>query len=179
MQSKTFDRLLMFSLFFMAYWFFGNLYEEIVLAPNQLDNSYEKLVAWQNYFTVTDQLFYYVPFTHIAVIVLGILYYQSSHKQEKALLKKASIYGVLSICITVLIVTQLNLKLFFGDLEKHKHQIFSLSVLWLIGNALRLILVGSSMYFIFKTYTTRIEAATMVRLAMEGQQVDENSNEPD
>ena len=42
MQSKSFDRLLLFAIFYLAHWFFGNLYEEIVLNLNQTKNSYEK-----------------------------------------------------------------------------------------------------------------------------------------
>lgn len=155
MKPIIFNRLLVFSLFFLAHWFFGNLYEEIVLAPNQLTNSYEALKSWQGYFTITNQIYYYVPFTQIAVFVICFLYLKSSNETEKYLLKKASIFGLLSIAITAIIVTQLNLKLFFGDIEKYKEQIYNLSVIWLIGNAIRLYLVGSSLYYIFKTYIRR------------------------
>ncbi len=109
MQGKTYNALLTFSLFFLAHWFFGNLYEEIVLAPNQLTNSYQALKNWQGYFTITNQIYYYVPFTQIAVVIVCFLYVNSSNKTEKLLLKKASIFGLLSILITALIVTQLNL----------------------------------------------------------------------
>ncbi|WP_412476570.1 hypothetical protein [Flavobacterium sp. TBRC 19031] len=155
MQIKTFNRLLGFSLFFLAHWFFGNLYEEIVLAPNQLTESYQALKNWQGYFTVTNQIFYYVPFTQIAVFVVCYLYFKAANSKEKAYLKKASIFGLLSIALTALIVTQLNLKLFFGDIEKYKSEIYTLSVIWLIGNAIRLYLVGSSLYFTFKAYLIR------------------------
>lgn len=155
MQIKTFDRLLAFSLFFLAHWFFGNLYEQIVLAPNQLTNSYQALKNWQGYFTVTNPIYYYVPFTQVAVLVVCYLYFKTTRASEKQLLKKAGLFGLLSIVATVFIVTQLNLKLFFGDIDKHRHEIYALSVLWLIGNTLRLYLVGSSLYFTFKTYLLR------------------------
>jgi hypothetical protein len=155
MQIKTFNRLLAFSLFFLAQWFFGNLYEEIVLAPNQLTNSYEALKNWQGYFKITNQIHYYVPFTQIPVFAVCYLYFKATNQKEKQLLKKASIFGLLSIIVTAFIVTQLNLKLFFGDIEKYKSEIYSLSVIWLLGNAVRLYLVGSSFYFTFKTYLLR------------------------
>lgn len=155
MKVKTFNRLLGFSLFFLAHWFFGNLYEEIVLAPNQLTNSYEALKSWQGYFTITNQIYYYVPFTQIAVFVICFLYLKSNNETEKLLLKKASVFGLLSIAITAIIVTQLNLKLFFGDIEKYKEQIYNLSVIWLVGNAIRLYLVGTCLYLTFKTYILR------------------------
>jgi len=155
MQRKTFNTLLIFSLFFLAHWFFGNLYEQIVLAPNQLTNSYEALKNWQGYFTVSNQIYYYVPFTQMAVFVVCYLYIRTKDNRQKALLKKASIFGLLSILITVFIVTQLNLKLFFGDLDKYKEQVYNLSVIWLLGNGIRLYLVGSSLYYTFRVYLLR------------------------
>lgn len=155
MKPKIFNRLLAFSLFFLAHWFFGNLYEQIVLAPNQLTNSYEALKNWQGYFTISNQIYYYVPFTQIAVFVVCYLYLKTNDDKEKALLKKAGIFGLLSIAITVLIVTQLNLKLFFGDLERYKEQVFNLSIIWLIGNAVRLYFIGNALYYTFKTYLMR------------------------
>ncbi len=155
MKNKTFDALLLFSLFFLSHWFFGNLYEEIVLAPNQLNASYEALLAWQGYFTITNQIYYYVPFTQISVIIIWVLFFKSEDELEKKLLKKASIFGLLSLVITVLIITQLNLKLFFGNIEQYKTQIYTLSVIWLLGNALRLYLVGSALYYTFKVYIHR------------------------
>ncbi len=155
MNNKTFNRLLGFSLFFLAHWFFGNLYEEIVLAPNQLTNSYEALKSWQGYFTITNQIHYYVPFTQFAVFVICYLYFKTDNQMEKRLLKKASIFGLLSILLTAIIVTQLNLKLFFGDIEKYKDQIYDLSVIWLFGNAIRIYLVGSCLLLTFRIYILR------------------------
>ncbi|GAB3898835.1 DUF1772 domain-containing protein [Larkinella knui] len=155
MQDKTFDRLVAFALFFMAHWFFGNLYEEIVLAPNQLTDSYEALKGWQNYFKITNQIYYYVPFTQLAVVATTVLYFKSTGEKQKNLLKKAVITGWIAIFLTILIVTQLNLKLFFGDLEKYQHKLFTLSVIWLIGNAIRLYFVGASLFYVLKTYSLR------------------------
>jgi small-conductance mechanosensitive channel len=155
MQQQTYNRLLGFSLFFLAHWFFGNLYEEIVLAPNQLMNTFQALKSWHSYFTYTNQIHYYVPFTQLAVVVLCILYFKSHQEVEKALLKRASLFGVSAIVLTILIITQLNLKLFFGDLEQHKQEIRTLSIIWFIGNALRLYLVGSALYYTLKLYVSR------------------------
>jgi hypothetical protein len=155
MGSKTFNRLLIFSLFFLAHWFFGNLYEEIVVAPNQLTNTYESLKHWRQYFIISNPIYYYVPFTQIAVIAVCYLYFVAKNDIEKKLLKKAGIFGLLAIAISIVIVTQLNLKLFFGDIEKYKSEVFSLSVTWLIANGIRLYFVGSSLYYTFRAYLLR------------------------
>jgi hypothetical protein len=69
MQDRMFGRLLGFALFFMAYWFFGNLYEEIVMVPNHLVNPLYRLEGYQQYFHVVNPVFYFVPFTQLAVLV--------------------------------------------------------------------------------------------------------------
>lgn len=152
MAPKTFHRLLLFSLFFLAHWFFGNLYEEIVLAPNQLRNSFQALVAWQGYFTVTNQLYYYLPFTQLAVVVVCVLYFKSTVPLQTRRLKIAALSGIAAIALTALIVTQLNLKLFFGNSAEHRDSLYTLSVFWLIGNAMRLVLVGTGLWQVLQVY---------------------------
>jgi len=160
MTNKTFNRLCIFSLFFTACWFFGNLYEEIVIVPNQLSDTYRALQLWQSYFTVTNPIYYYVPFTQIAVVVIWILFFTSKQLKEKQLLKKAAICGTIAIALTILIVTQINMKLFYGDLNKYKDQLYSLVIMWLFGNALRLLLVGISLYLLFKAYLLKQVSAS-------------------
>ncbi len=159
MKNKTFNNLLLFALFFMAYWFFGNLYEQIVLVPNQLVNSYKTMKAYQIYFSVSNPIYYFVPFTQLAVVLIGVLYFQAKEKQQKSYLRRAGIFGLLSLAITVIIVTQINLKLFSRDLDRLRDQLFNLSLFWLIGNAIRICLVGGSVYYLFNAYDIRQKKA--------------------
>lgn len=152
MNKSIFSKLLLFSLFFLGHWFYGNLYEQVVLAPNNLVNSYETLVCWQNFFQVTNQIHYYVPFTQLAVVVVCFLYFKSTDTQIKKLLKLGMLFGLASIAITVYIVSQLNLKLFFGDLETVREEVYQLSIIWLLANLIRICMVGTSLYFVFRAY---------------------------
>jgi hypothetical protein len=136
--------------FFYAQWFFGNLYEQIVIAPNHLTDSYEAIQKWKGFFKISNPIFFYVPFTQLAVVICCLLYSKSPHPDEKKLLGKACVFAILAVMLTIVIVTQLNLKLFFGEIEKYKDQYFRLSVFWLIGNGIRLFLVGSALYFVTK-----------------------------
>lgn len=138
----------------LAQWFFGNFYEELVLAPNMLVDSYSQLACWQNYFTVTNQIYYYVPFTQIAVFIVWylFLFVRQRDKQIRKILLQASSYGFAALVLTVIIVTQLNLKLFFGDIEEYKSELYTLSLTWLILNGVRIYLVGAALYYTFKSY---------------------------
>ncbi len=156
MKEKTIDRLLLFALFFMAYWFFGNLYEEIVLIPNQLVvNSFEVLTCWQSYFSITDQAYYYIPGMLVAVLSTCVLFFRSKDRVQRSWLKKASALSMIATALTIVIVNEINEKIFHDDLNKYKDQLNFYSSLWLAGNAVRLSLVGSAMYYLFKTIIHR------------------------
>lgn len=150
MKEKIADKLLWIALFFMSYWFFGNLYEEIVLIPNQLFNSFEVLTCWQSYFNTTDQVYYFVPCMLIAVIGTCVLFFKTKERTQRSYLKKATIFSMIATGLTIVIVNEINERLFYGNLEKMKDQLRMLSILWLIGNAIRLCLVGTAMYYLFK-----------------------------
>jgi hypothetical protein len=155
MKEKTFNRLLSLSLFLTAYWFFGNLYEEIVLIPNQLVNTLDALNCWQSYFTLTDQLYYFVPCVLASVILTTILFFKSKERVQRKLLKKATIFAMLPAGLSVIIVNELNEKLFYGNLEDYKEQVQFLSALWMLGNAIRMCMVGIAMYYLFHTIIYR------------------------
>jgi hypothetical protein len=156
MKEKTIDKLLLFALFFMAYWFFGNLYEEIVLIPNQLVvNSFEVLTCWQSYFSVTDQAYYYIPGMVLAVMSTCVVYFRSKDRVQRSWLKRASIFSMIATALTIVIVNEINEKVFHDDLTKYKDQLQFYSSLWMVGNGVRLGLVGSAMYYLFKTIIHR------------------------
>jgi hypothetical protein len=155
MREKTFDNLLVVSFFFMAYWFFGNLYEEIVLIPNQLVNSLEALNCWQSYFSVTDQVYYFVPCMLIAVMGTCTLFFRSRERVQRSFLKRSVISSMIATALTIVIVNEINEKLFYGDIEKIKNDLKMLVILWLIGNAVRLYLLGTALYYLFSTIVYR------------------------
>ncbi len=151
------------TLFGLAMWFFGNLYEGIVLAPNQLVDTIEKLEIWDQYFTVTNPIFYFVPITHLAVILIWILAFNRKLSYDVAKdIKKSAVILFLAEVVTVYIVTQLNLSLFFGE-EFSQKSIFKVR-LWNVLNLLRVILVGRALWFAFKAYTKQIETNATIEV---------------
>jgi hypothetical protein len=143
MKTQTKATLLVLSLFGICLWFFGNLYEAVVIAPNMLRNSAEKLEHWQQFFTVSNPIYFYIPVVPIAVILLLIVFLQTStHEfQIRNKLQWSIIFLVPAILIGVYIVTQLNLALFFGDIKKVSARAHTLSLLWNILNIVRLLLL--------------------------------------
>jgi uncharacterized membrane protein len=155
MTERNFDKLLQVALFFVAYWFFGNLYEEIVLIPNQLVNSLDALNCWQSYFSVTDQLYYFVPCLLASVILTSILFFKCKERVQRKLLKKATIFAMLAAGLSVIIINEVNEKLFYGNLEEYKEQLQFFAALWLLGNTIRLCMVAVAMHSLFKIIVHR------------------------
>jgi hypothetical protein len=155
MSAKLFHNLLLFCLFGIAMWFFGNLYEAIVIAPNMLQNAIQRLHAWQDFFVCTNPVFFYVPIPQLATVTLVVLYFKAPRQNVyiKKQLKLALIFQIAALMLSVYIIAQLNLKLFFGDLEKYADEIPSKAILWNILNAMRVVLVGAALSFVFKAYT--------------------------
>ena len=125
------------------------------MVPNQLLESFEKLKHWQAFFSFTNPIYFYVPFTLIGAAVLIFMFIRSPDGEERVLLRKAAVFVTIAVLISVVMITQINLKIYFGDLEKYRNDLYSLSVLWLLVNLIRLYLVASAFFYTFKVYLLR------------------------
>ena len=154
MTQKVYGNLLLFALFGATLWFFGNLYEGIVMTPNLLTDSVVKVRHWQAFFTITNPVIFYIPLTPIAAIVLFVLYFKTPTESTvlKRNLKYASVFLIGAIAVGVFIITQINFKLFFGNVDQFAADIFRLSVLWNVLNMVRVILLAFSIYHLFNAY---------------------------
>jgi hypothetical protein len=154
MTNKISNDLLLFALFGISLWFFGNLYEGIVIAPNMLKDSIHKVQDWQNFFVITNPVIFYVPVAPMAIFIIIFLYFRTNGDKTilKRHLKCATISGLLALALGILIVTQINLKLFFGDVQKYSKDIYKMSVLWNVLNIIRLAFLIPTLLYTFKAY---------------------------
>lgn len=65
-------------------WFFGTLYEEVVLMPHWLVAPLDVIQAYNRYYAVVIQYHYYVPLTQLAVLVLVGLRFTQNVARERA-----------------------------------------------------------------------------------------------
>jgi len=152
MTKNRTENLLLFALSGIALWFYGNLYEGIVIAPNLLNDPIQKVQLWQNFFVTTNPVMYYIPVSPLAIVIIVILYFKTSRDQIilKKHLQRASIFGLLALGLGIYIITQINFKLFFGDIQKNSKDLYKLSVLWNVLNLIRTALLIPSMLYTFK-----------------------------
>jgi hypothetical protein len=154
MKNKLFNNLVLFSLFGIALGFFGILYEGVVYGPKLLDVSMERMLFWKSFTSTISPIIYYVPWVYLATIILLILYFKTS--KAKAELKKrlrlAGIFQIASLGLTIYILTQINFKMRFGNLEKYADTISGEVLLFNILSVLRVALAAIGLTFIFKAY---------------------------
>jgi len=155
MTNKLANNLLLFALFGIALWFFGNLYEGIVIAPNMLSDSIHKARDWQDFFVITNPIMFYIPVAPVATFVIIFLYFKTSSDNIilKGHFKRATLFGVLAFALGIFIVTQINLKLFFGVIEKYSAaEVYKMSLHWNVLNIVRVGLLIPALIHTFKAY---------------------------
>jgi heme/copper-type cytochrome/quinol oxidase subunit 2 len=154
MKSKLFNNLVLFSLFGIALGFFGILYEGLVYGPKLLDASMERMLFWKNFTSIISPVVYYVPIVYLATITSVVLYFKTPKQKAelKKKLKSATIFQIASLVLTIYILTQINFKLSFGNLEKYADAIPAKAILYNILSVFRIALAAIGLTSIFKAY---------------------------
>lgn len=160
MSNKIQPNLLLFALFGIVMWFFGNLYEGIVITPNLLSNPAERMQHWQHFFVITNPIFFYIPIAPIAILATVIQYFKTI--REKIVLRKhmryACVFLIFAFVVSIFIISQINLKLFYGNIEAMSPgTIYKLSILWNSLNIVRLLFLGLTIYHLFQAYILKIK----------------------
>ncbi len=154
MRQKICTEILLFlSLLFHFQWFFGNLYEE-VLTPNSIVASAAQINAYNRFFSVTEPYYYYIPLTQIGFLLtlyLAFVYKDLSLPFKKRVQRAAAASG-LATGLTVYIVTQYNMRMFFGDVDRLGDRLHRLYFEWAVLNGLRLLFVGAALTFLCLAY---------------------------
>ncbi len=127
----------------VAQWFFGNLYEAVVTAPNwRVGFEYEALTGRSQ--GAGRPFHYYVPTTWVAAVLLWVATALSwrSHPRARRWLAAASLATLAALLLTAYIVTQLNLRLFFGPPVHDAESVRPLMERWQALNGARAAILG-------------------------------------
>jgi Domain of unknown function (DUF1772) len=138
------NALLVLALLGVAQWFFGNLYEAVVTAPNwRVGFEYEAITGRSQ--NADRPIRYYVPTTWIAIVLLwaaAILGWRAI-PDAKAWLAAASASSVAAVALSVYIITQLNLRLFVNGPVREIDSVRPLMERWQTLNWVRVFIVGA------------------------------------
>lgn len=140
--------LMYFTLFGIALWFFGNLYEAVVIGPNIAGDSKEQLKAFQQFTVVTNPVYYYIPLTQIAAITLIVWFVRTPRKApEKISLLLACVAEILAVVLSVYVIVRLNMTLFFGSLGESPGELHRLALQWNVLNLVRVVLTAIALLY--------------------------------
>ena len=98
----------------LAYWFFGNLYEAVVISPNWVVDSSQQLRRLNEFFTVTTPTLYFVPVTMVATVLVWVAHALNRRADLRAAYRRASMLAVALTGLNLVIVTTV-LPHLFGD----------------------------------------------------------------
>ena len=154
MKPKIFNNLLLFALFGISLGFFGVLYEGLVYGPKFLDTSADRMLFWKNFTTVISPIIFYIPWDPLATITLVVLYF-TAPKENRVFKKRlgwGSILQVTSLLLTFYILTQINFKQSYGNLDKYAAEIPFKVMLFNILSVCRIVLAAVALANVFKAY---------------------------
>jgi hypothetical protein len=137
-----------FTVFGIAMWFFGNLYEAIVIGPNIAGDTKEQLKAFQQFTEVTNPVYYYIPLTQIAAISLIVWFVRTPRgAPEKLSLFLACLAEIAAVVLSVYVIVELNTTLFFGALGETPGELHQLALQWNMLNLVRVVLTAIALLF--------------------------------
>lgn len=156
--------LMYFTVFGIAMWFFGNLYEAVVIGPNIAGDTKEQLRAFQQFTVVTNPVYYYIPLTQIAAVTLIAWFVRTPWgAPEKRSLFIASLAEIAAVALSIYIIVKLNMTLFFGSLGETPDELHRLALQWNLLNLIRVGVTALALVFALGALT-KVRARTSTQI---------------
>lgn len=152
----------------MLHWLFGNLYEEVVIAPNWLVDSREQLQRLHALFVRTSPTTYFVPLSFVAPVLTWAALVMCRGTLATGELRRASLFALLATIVNAVIVTSIVTRI-FGDgyLRLPDAVLHASCVRWNILNGVRMICTAATVYWLFAAFR-RLDRACADTIAEEG-----------
>lgn len=156
MNDKRILWLTGFTIAGLAHWFFGNLYETVVFTPNTLGDPASALTHWNAFMRVSNPVWYYIPLSPLTFLASATAY-GLGRNQEPVLrrwLLRTMLLTTLATILTVYIVTQINLNVFFSgmDLEANRDRVNAMIWHGIPFGLTRLVAVGAGLFTGVRAY---------------------------
>jgi hypothetical protein len=136
----------------LAHWFFGNLYEAVVISPNWIVDSPAQLTRLNEFFVRTSPTLFFIPVTPIAAALVWLTTALNRERAVARSYQRASIFIALAMALNTLIVSTLIVHLFGEDYHAHAAQLQTYATRWNILNLLRMALVATTIVYLFQAF---------------------------
>jgi hypothetical protein len=152
---QTIIRLTVFAMLGFAHWFFGNLYEAVVLSPNALF-AHSQAAALENIrelFRISAPYYYFLPWSPLSILLVIFLYAKVHRTAHRSLRRWAGTAALLASAVgglTYYIITRFNLVLWVGTARVSEAELHPMILLNVgLGN-LRVVLQAAVLYCLYR-----------------------------
>jgi hypothetical protein len=152
MRLKLQKNLTLIAVIGLLYWFFGNLYEQIVISPNWVVNSPEQMKRLNEFFIVTTPTLYFVTITQLATVMTWLVFFINKSEATKIFYRRAAAFALLATILNAVIVATIVIKLFSPEYQSYGSQLYDLCFRWNILNIVRMALVCTTIFYLFNAY---------------------------
>lgn len=136
----------------LAYWFFGNLYEAIVISPNWIVDSAEQLTRLNGFFVNTGPTLFFVPLTFVATALVWMLLLVNRDSELRVHYRKASLLALALTVLNIVIVTTLVTRLFGADYLSYADELSTYAWRWNVLNVIRMLLTAATAIQLFGAF---------------------------
>jgi hypothetical protein len=152
MRTEVQKRLALFTVFGLAWWFFGNLYEAIVISPNWIVNSPDQLKRLHEFFVNTSPTVYFVPLTQLATLPVWLLWGLNKNPDLKKNYRMAGIAALLLTGLNIFIVSTIVTKIFGDNYLSMAADLHAYCFRWNVLNAFRMLLTFTTLCYMFNAF---------------------------
>lgn len=151
MAPRHLKWVILISLIGICHWFFGNLYEAIVISPNWVVDTATQLTRLNELFVCTSPTLYFVPVTQLATLAGWLALALNRRDEARPTLRRAALFLVLDQLLNALVVSTVILQV-FGPNFSSLPDPHALVLRWNILNVARMALTAAAASQLFQSF---------------------------
>ncbi|MFD2574370.1 hypothetical protein ACFSUS_27290 [Spirosoma soli] len=160
---KATIKLLIICLVGFVHWFFGNLYEAVVLSPNLIlaDDRVAMLAASRQLFSVSAPYYYYLPWSPLAIGLTVYLWFrlrQTEFVPARPWITYAAVFAISAGLVTGYIIATFNLTLWVGSAPYSEAELARLIWQNTAVALFRLGLIGATIFCLYRSTQLAVTA---------------------
>lgn len=145
----------------LAHWFFGNLYEAVVISPNWVVDSAAQLERLNRFFVLTSPTAYFIVVTQLACALVWLLAWFNQRPELRRDYRRAGALALAAALLNLYIVAALIRVLFGHDFQQAASQLHAYAWRWNLLNLLRMALVAMTTRHLFRAFRTLDRASAV------------------
>ena len=146
----------------LAYWFFGNLYEAVVISPNWVADNPAQLTRLNEFFVHTSPTWYFVPVGLIGPVLTWLTAFTNREPALTGTYRRAAGFTAAAVLVAVVMIVVLISRLFGADYASYGAELTTYAWWWNGLNVLRMALTATAGVYLFGAFRVLDRRAVQV-----------------